>query len=94
VHHVGHLPRIKTLPVIMTQKETGVGPAGTVLPQSCYLYAPRHIFMQVSIFRENIKPILANQALLQRRSTCFVRIGIKSSLKMIKMYQNMSEKIT
>lgn len=49
--------------------------------------------MQVSIFRENM-PILTNQAVLQRSGKWFVRIGIKTSLKMVQMYRNMSEKLT
>lgn len=48
--------------------------------------------MQLSIFRQNM-PILTNQALLQRSGTWFVRIGIKTSLKMVQMYRNVSEKL-
>jgi hypothetical protein len=48
--------------------------------------------MQLSIFRENILQSLKNQGLLQRSGTWFVRTGIKSSLKMVHMNQNMLEK--
>jgi hypothetical protein len=82
-----------TIPVTPTQKEMGVGPTGAVLLQSCYLYVPKYIFMQLSIFRENIMWSLKNQMLLQRSSIRFVRFGIKSSLKMVKMCRNMSEKL-
>lgn len=51
------------------------------------------MYMQVSIFRENMS-ILTNQALLQRCGMWFVRIGIKTFLKMVQMYRNMSEKVT